>query len=167
MDEIWSPIKNYEDIYIISNYGRVKSLDRIVMTGNQKNLRYGRILKPALDGKGYLHVILQHNKHKECKKLHKLVAETFISNPDRLPCINHIDRNKLNNRSDNLEWCTNQYNCEYSSAKNYIFISPLGEIIKVFNLNKFCKEHNLTNSNMLKVLKGLRGHHKGWTCPNL
>lgn len=155
MGEYWLPIKGYEGIYSVSNIGRVASLRR------------GLILKPALDGKGYYHVVLQTGTHKRTRKIHRLVAETFIPNPLDLPCVNHVNENKADNTVSNLEWCTNQYNSEYSNAGNYFFISPKGENVHIFNLNEFCKINNLTRSNMIKVLKGVRNHHKGWTCPSL
>ena len=77
-------------------------------------LRKGRILKPARTGKSrnYLTVRLGHEK---AYKVHRLVAEAFIPNPDNLPMINHKDENTFNNCVDNLEWCTNQYNVKYSA----------------------------------------------------
>ena len=71
-----------------------------------------RILKPS--GAKYRQVILCKNGKTKQGLLHRLVAEAFIPNPDNLPCINHKDENPLNNRADNLEWCSYKYNNEYN-----------------------------------------------------
>lgn len=113
MMEIWKDIKNYEGLYQVSNLGNVKSLPKMhgIRKGNEK------ILKPTINSKGYLRVQLSKNKSiKQCL-VHRLVAETFIENIDNLPQINHIDKNKLNNKIDNLEWCSCQYNIDYSLSK--------------------------------------------------
>lgn len=109
MDEIWKDIEGYEGLYKISNLGKVKSLN-YHMTGKE------RILKPGKDNHGYLFVILyKEGKHKTCT-VHRLVAEAFIPNPDKLPCVNHKDENPLNNNLNNLEWCTHKYNINYGTA---------------------------------------------------
>lgn len=76
--------------------------------------------------------------------------------------VNHKDENKLNNRLDNLEMCTCQYNLEYSKAKYYIVTTPDGKEIEVFNLQKFCREHNLHGGNMHSVVKDNRDHYKSY-----
>lgn len=107
VDEEWKEIKNYEGYYQISNFGRVKSLYRIVSGCDGRNTRIkGRILKLATDTKGYNFISLQkHHKTKKCK-VHRLVGIYFINNPFNKPFINHIDGIKTNNHEDNLEWVT-------------------------------------------------------------
>ena len=73
-------------------------------------------LKQNEDGHGYYHVSYKDRT----RKVHRLIAETFIPNPDNLPQVNHIDKNKLNNRVSNLEWVTNQRNVEHSCSKTFI-----------------------------------------------
>ena len=97
MKEIWKEIKDYEGLYWISNQGHVKN-------------RHGRILKPDYSNKGYACVILCKNGKNKQRRVHILVAETFIPNPLNLPEVNHKDENKANNCVDNLEWCTHQEN---------------------------------------------------------
>lgn len=87
--------------YQVSNLGRVKSL-----IGHEK------ILKPEIRT-GYYAVNLSKNNKQKSKRIHRLVAETFIPNPDNLPQVNHKDENKLNNNVANLEWCDNTYNSHY------------------------------------------------------
>ena len=68
------------------------------------------------DGNGYRRIILKDiNKHKHLLYLHRILAETFIPNPNNYPCINHKDENKTNNCVDNLELCTIQYNNTYNN----------------------------------------------------
>ena len=107
MKEIWKDIKGYEGLYQVSNLGRVKSFPR-----RGTHVKEIHILKPAKDGKGYYMVHLSKNNKKHMKRIHRLVAETFIPNPNNLPQVNHIDGNKANNISSNLEFCTNEYNMQ-------------------------------------------------------
>lgn len=128
--EIWKDIPGYEGLYQASNLGRIKSVDRYVKWNNRyhkeyKQLKKGKILKPAIDNYGCLIVGLSKNNKLKSKRVHQLVVETF--KPDRNNFkimddeireninlkklhINHIDENKLNNNIDNLEWCTHKYN---------------------------------------------------------
>lgn len=110
MKEIWKDIKGYEGLYQVSNLGNVKSLDRIIISKDKKRNIRGRILHLSICPDGYFFCHLCKNgKDKNCK-VHRLVAETFIKNPDNYPCINHIDGNKLNNKIENLEWSSYSHN---------------------------------------------------------
>lgn len=111
-NEIWRDIFNYEGCYQVSNFGRVKSLERFTNDGHHI---LEKILSQSFT-KGYLKVGL--SKNGKCKTIyvHKLVADAFIPNPNNLPEINHKDENKENNMVDNLERCTYYYNIHYGSA---------------------------------------------------
>lgn len=115
--EEWKDIKDYEGLYQVSNLGNVRSLDKeIIRKNNFKSIKIkGRILKQQNCG-GYKVVPLCKNG-KECqKKIHRLVAEAFIENPNNLPIINHKDENKSNNVVENLEWCNSKYNSNYGTC---------------------------------------------------
>lgn len=114
MEEIWKDVLGYEGLYQVSNLGQVKSFCGSAKFGKPKEL----ILKPYLINSGY-HVVTfySENRKKHKFQVHRLVAETFIDNPDNLPCVNHKDENKLNNSVSNLEWCTYQYNNNYGTAR--------------------------------------------------
>ena len=125
MEEIWKEIDGYENLYMVSSYGVVKSL------GNDKGKKE-KILKQQKDKIGYLFVTLCNNGFRKIYKIHRLVAETFIPNPDNLPQVNHKDENKHNNfvyinedrtvnlEKSNLEWCTAKYNMNYGSRNERI-----------------------------------------------
>ena len=102
--EVWKDIPGYEGLYQASTYGRIKS----IITG--------KIMKPYVQIKGYLRINLLNNKK---FLVHRLVALTFLPKPflENLQ-INHRDENPANNSVENLEWCTNKYNCNYGSHAN-------------------------------------------------
>jgi NUMOD4 motif/HNH endonuclease len=103
LKEIFKPIVGFEELYEISNLGRVYSI------------RASKFLKPMKYRGGYIEVMLRkpREKKKHCK-IHRLVAEHFIDNPNNYPQVNHKDLNKLNNSMDNLEWCDSSYNAKYN-----------------------------------------------------
>lgn len=113
IEEEWRDIAGYEGIYQVSNLGRIKSL------GNDKS-RKEKILKPVNNSDGYPQVTLYKNRKREQVSVHRLVADTFIQNPDNLPQVNHKDENTKNNRVDNLEWCTPKYNSNYGTHNERI-----------------------------------------------
>ena len=127
MLEIFKDIKGYEDLYQVSNLGRVKSLKRISPQGH---LLKERIKKQSNRGGGYLFVTLCKSGIQTMYSVHRLVAEAFLSNPDNLPCVNHKDENKQNNCVDNLEWCSYQYNCNYGTRNKKISLYRFNHPIK-------------------------------------
>ena len=106
-EEIWRDIKGYEGLYQVSNLGRVKSL-------NYNHTKKEKILNLA-NSKGYLHVTLYKNSKYKIYKVHRLVAIHFIENPNSYSQVNHKDENKQNNKVENLEWCTQEYNNNYGT----------------------------------------------------
>lgn len=104
-------IKNFED-YEIDEYGNV--------------YRNKNKLKPQVHNKGYLRVYLSKNGKVSKKYIHRLVAETFIPNPNNLPQVNHIDGNKKNNNVNNLEWVTSKENIIHA-FKTGLSVIPKGE----------------------------------------
>lgn len=109
-EEIWKDIEGYEGKYQISNLGNVKSLSRKITThGKSYRILPERIISPKKVN-SYLSVILYDSLSCKSFKIHRLVAQAFIHNPNNYPQVNHIDGNKENNCVDNLEWCTQSYN---------------------------------------------------------
>lgn len=96
-EEIWKEIEWFDN-YQISNLGRVK------------NIKFDRYVKPLLDNKGYLTVNLYKNGKMKRLLLHRLISIAFIPNPENKPCIDHINTDRLDNRIENLRWCTQKEN---------------------------------------------------------
>ena len=115
MEEIWRPVKGFEGYYEVSNLGRVRSIDRVVVdtVRNCERLLKGKVLIQRDHSNGYK-VVMFCKEHKLYNKyIHRLVAEAFLPNPDNLRQVNHKDEVKSNNRVDNLEWCSQLYNNLY------------------------------------------------------
>lgn len=98
MEEIWKDIKGYEGLYEVSSIGRIKSLPKVVDLGIKKQNRKEKLLKPIPDWKGYMMVWLFKGQIKKMWKVHRLVAITFIPNPDNKPQIDHINTVRDDNR---------------------------------------------------------------------
>ena len=114
MREIWKDIKDYEGLYQVSNWGRVKSL------GNGKTHKTPRIMKINKQKNGYYRVILTKDGVEKNKSVHRLVATAFLENPENLPCVNHKDENPSNNNVSNLEFCDQKYNINYGNRNKKV-----------------------------------------------
>lgn len=158
--EEWRDIEGYEGMYQVSNFGRVKSLK-----GEEK------VLSDFLTDSGYLQIIL----HKEGKRkrffVHRLVAESFIRNPNFLPYVNHKDENGKNNRWDNLEWCTALYNTNYGTAikrrsrkrkKKVAQCDLQGSVIKIWESAADCVDEGFSNKAISKCCTGQKKTYKGY-----
>lgn len=168
--EQWKVVEGTYGALEVSNYGRVKS-----------NLRDGRILKTSTDNKGYHRLRMTIKRKRYAFKIHRLVAEAFIPNPENKPQVNHIDGNKSNNKVSNLEWVTNIENAHHaikndlwgnvykaSQAANEAKKKPIiaqniktGECIE---FESICKAQDYVGSrHITDVLKGKRMQAKGYT----
>lgn len=182
--EEWRDIKGYEELYQVSNLGRVKSMDRsIKRVINGKEVLFqlpSRILFQWKNSKGYYSVVIGSKADRKTYKVHRLVAEAFIPNPSNLPQVNHKDEDKSNNRVDNLEWCTNKYNCNYGTYKSKLSekfrnrvpcwlvkgvcqYSMDGKFIKEFkSLREAAREVITSPSNISMCCKGVYSSCKGY-----
>ena len=155
--EIWKDIPEYEGLYQVSTFGRVKSLPR--------NGAKGGILKSAKKKqKNYLSVILSKNNKRKNILVHRLVALAFIPNPENLPYINHKDENPSNNYVNNLEWCTHEYNVNYGTRNERVSKAMKGKPRHKGENNPFYgKQH--TEESKKKLSKAMKGKYKGENNP--
>lgn len=107
-EEIWKDIVGYEGKYQVSNQGRVRTFFRHPE---------GRVLSQRKDKDGYMMCSPFKEGRRKVLKVHRLVALSFIPNPNGLPMINHKDENRANNKVENLEWCTSKYNANYGTHR--------------------------------------------------
>ena len=170
MQEVWKDVVGYEGYYQVSNLGRVKSLQSRKYSHIQKCpivVKRERVLNPYFNTKNYLLVDLKKDGKRNTQQVHRLVAKAFIPNENNFPQVNHKDENKQNNCVDNLEWCTNQYNATYGTAKQrmaqkmmkkVLQISASGEIVNKWNsIKEAAKELGVCNDTItLWTLHGVK-----------
>ena len=124
--EVWKPIRGYEGLYEVSNFGRVKSLNRVVKhvkgssykTGGTHVIQEKIMSSKPSKAHGYRQVGLCKGSKISYFRVNRLVAEAFLPNPNDYPVVNHKDENKANDNAENLEWCTYHYNSHYSINRN-------------------------------------------------
>lgn len=147
-NEKWLPIRGYEQSYMVSSYGRIKTIDRTLIFSDGRVRKYkSMIIRTHRINQHYYVASLSQNQRKTMKDVHRLVAEAFIPNPNGLNEINHKDENSMNNCADNLEWCTRKYNINYgnhnkkvsgsrincpSTSKPVVQMKPDGTVIQTF-----------------------------------
>lgn len=168
MQEIWKEVEGYNGKYLISNLGRLKSFAQDGING--------KIKMGNLTHKGYLNVLLYDSDgNKKWFPVHRLVANAFIENPDKLPQVNHKDEIKTNNCVDNLEWCTNEYNSNYGTKNERIALANMccpttskkvysvddnGNIEYFDSIGEAERQTGNSHCNIVRALKG-RGNHCG------
>lgn len=154
--EEWKPIVGYEGLYMVSNMGRVKSL-------NYNHTGTERVLKPAYNTYGYLFVTLcKDGKKKNCL-IHRLVAEAFLDNPHNYPEVNHKDENKENNAVSNLEYCTSLYNNEYSKAKPVLQLTLDGQLVQEWpSTHEAARQGGFNRGNISNCCLGKYKTHGGY-----
>lgn len=167
LNEIWRPIKGYEGLYEVSNLGRVRSLDRWCSHRRGKQLKKGKILLGGKDYDGYRLVLLYKEGKRKTFKVHRLVAEAFIPNPNNLPQVNHKDENKLNNSVDNLEWCDAKYNSNYGThlekiSKKVLQYDLEGNFIKEWQSTRECERNGFSHTGISSCCRGKLKYYKGF-----
>lgn len=151
--EIWKDIPGFEGLYQASTLGRIKSLPRKKKSwGSYKTI----IMKQSLNTQGYPFVSLCKEGKVFRARVNRLIAMTFLPNPDNLPQVNHKNEIKTDNRLENLEWISAKDNCNYSvkSIKQY---DKNGKFINKWeNLDMILKKMKIDKGNIIKVCKGHR-----------
>lgn len=142
-EEIWKDIEGYENLYQVSNMGRVRSLDRWVSTvDGKKQLYKSKILTSQYNEHGYNQICLSKNGTTKTHKLHRLIAKAFLPNPENKPCIDHINTIRTDNRVENLRWCTHSENLSNSITKNRKSNKQKNRLKKKENHPMYQKHHS-------------------------
>ena len=157
--EIWKDVPDFND-YQVSTYGnvRVKSRYKNHSHAGFKSLLKEHYVKQTDNGYGYLIVTMHYDGKRQNRYVHRLVAQAFIENPNGYNTINHKDFNKYNNHVENLEWCTQKYNVNYSSDR----MSKPKSIVKpsVRTNEKYIIYRKERNRYVVKILGKSYGSYK-------
>lgn len=130
-EEIWKPIKGYEGFYKVSDYGRIFSVERWVCdTIGRRYLIKGHIMQPQIGSSGYYQICLSKDNKSKTHKVHRLVAEAFIPNPDNKLYIDHINTIRTDCRACNLRWVTLLENSNNPITKHHAKHGRKKEVIK-------------------------------------
>lgn len=174
MKEVWKDIKGYEGFYKASTFGKIKSL-KFYSNANKQYYDKERILKAPVDNHGYRCVTLCKNgKHKRIR-VHKIIAMTFIENPENKPYINHLNGTKTDNRVCNLEYCTAKENTihayktglhkpakgkENPLSKKILQYDLEGNLIRVWgSIREIERTLGINNSNICQCCKGNKNYN--------
>ena len=170
--EIWVDIEGYEGDYMISSWGRVKSLPRTCKTKSGIRRVGEVILRSWLTHDGYLRVGLWKENKVKFYTVHRLVAQAFLDNPNNLPEVNHIDEDKTNNHVENLEWCDNKYNMNYGTciqrraeklSKPIIQLTLDGKVVQVWSsLSEVQRQLGWQSSHICQCANGKRKSAHGY-----
>ena len=168
-EEVWKDLVGYEGLYQVSDFVRVRGLDRLDSIGRR---REGRVLKYGYTNEGYKMVLLYKNANSVKFLVHRLVAQTFIPNPDNKPQVNHKDETQGNNNVNNLEWVTASENVNYGTRNERMAKTHYKKIKVIYSddtyeiwesTSSFAREYGngVLTQGISDVLTGRRPKHRG------
>ena len=163
---MYKAIKGYEGFYEVNELGKIRSVDRIVKFKDGSVRKYkGKELKPSMDQSGYAIVHLNKNGIAKTCNVHRLVAETFVPNPNNLSQVHHLNHERKDNRAQNLAWVTisEQRDDHWRAARGTSLRVVGNGIDKIFiSAHEVKRELGVSNSNALQVAKGMRKQANGY-----
>ena len=174
MSEVWKPIKVYENYYSVSSLGRVRSEDRHAINSSGVEMFYkGRVLKGSMVKGRYFTVVLAKEGKNKTHSVHALVAEAFIKKPKLQ--VNHINGDKRNNSTENLEWCTRSENIKHAIRSDLLPYHLRPKKITQYNLdgkliaihdsvNEAARSNGLDCGNISKASRGIAKNQKSGHC---
>lgn len=176
MSEIWRDVKGFESLYEVSSLARVRAKGRnVVRKFNGEHICYKKplILKQELSNVGYYKVSLYKDKKYHHRTIHRLVAESFIPNPDNKPCVNHINGDHICNFPENLEWVTYSENSLHSyriglsnakadkngrasmTNKDVVYIRKIykaSKMLKEYFCRKYAKKYGCSRTTIFRIV---------------
>lgn len=158
MEEIWKTIEDYPN-YMVSNMGRVK---RIASYDSSKHYRKEKFLSLKTTKDGYYEYTLCKDGKLKSFKVHRLVCETFLSNPENKPYVDHINTNRTDNRVENLRWVTQKENCNNPNSKNNYVLAGSIPVLQFSKDGSFIKKWN--SAKEASIIGGFNSQHISKCC---
>lgn len=176
--ENWKPVVGYDGLYEVSDWGRVRSLDCYKPFRCGRRFYKGKLItqyKNVRNGYKQVHLC---DITKKLHNVHRLVAEAFLPNPDNLPCVNHKNEDRTDNRVENLEWCTQKYNINYGTCiekihkaqtnnkeryRKTVYMYTLnGKLCGMWPSTKECSKNGFSPGNISLACRGIYKQYKGF-----
>jgi NUMOD4 motif/HNH endonuclease len=169
IEEVWKDIPGYEGCYQASTFGRIKRLERLVISKTGQRTLLTELIKiPTINSSSYLTIKLSVQDVRKSYLVHRLILITFVSNPENKKTVNHIDGNKVNNHISNLEWATDSEQRKHAhkiglmtnkGSKNPRSIIKLNDGFEIINkhqqgatVKQLCKEYSVVGTTILKII---------------
>lgn len=174
---MWVSVAGYEGLYEVSSQGRIRSMDRYVISKRARRFLKGVILKPHKSKEGYLHVSLSKKGKATSTLVHRITAKAFCVGYEESLDVNHKNGVKTANGAENLEWVTRQANIQHSyknklqvmgtgdqnpNSQVFTVMYPGGDVSVIQGLSTFCRERGLPRREFYRILSGEREEYKGY-----